>query len=113
VHARRLPDARLDPGARGPEPAAVRPLSLAARRLPRLRRDFDARYLLVDKTFLWDIRYEAGLPSRAPTPPPAGAAFRLLHNDPEVYGSVPGYRLLYRSLNPISRYRIYELIDAE
>jgi hypothetical protein len=76
-----------------------------------LRRDFDARYLLVDKTFLWDIRYEAGLRAAARTPPPDSAAFRLLHNDPVVYGSVPGYRLLYRSVNPVSRYRLYELVD--
>jgi hypothetical protein len=76
-----------------------------------LRRDFAARYLLVDKTFLWDIRYEAGLRASARTPPPDSAAFLLLNNDPQVYGSVPGYRLLYRSEN--ARYRLYELVDAE
>lgn len=72
-----------------------------------LRREFDARYLLVDRSYLWTVRYEAGLPSDARTPPRGSAAFALLNRDPLA---IPGYRLLFES-PPSGRFRLYALED--
>ncbi|MFQ5417337.1 MAG: hypothetical protein ACE5FL_09860 [Myxococcota bacterium] len=76
-----------------------------------LRGEFDARYLIVDSPFLWGTRYEAGLPQDIPGPPRNSAAFRLLHRDAAVYGSIPGYRLLFESSAP-TRFRLYELSNG-
>jgi len=74
-----------------------------------LRRDFDARYLLVDMPFLWKSRYAAGLPLDASVPPARSAASLLLTNDRNIYKSIPGYRLLYESSSRAPLFRLYDL----
>lgn len=78
-----------------------------------LRRDFDARYLLIDAPFLWARRYEAGVRLDARAPPSGSAAFSLLTNDRSLYGTLPGYRLLYESAPRSPRFRLYELVGDE
>jgi hypothetical protein len=59
---------------------------------------YDCRYLLVDRYTLFQLgRYAAGLPLSAREPPRGSAAHALLSSDERVLGSIPGYRLLYRS----------------
>jgi hypothetical protein len=76
-----------------------------------LRRDFDARYLLVDQPFLLKSRYAAGISLDASTLPSGSAASYLLTHDRMVYGAVPGYRLLYQSQAQAPRFRLYDLAD--
>jgi len=76
-----------------------------------LRRDFDARYLLVDAPFLRRSRYAAGIPLDVAALPPGSAASRLLTNDRNLYGTVPGFRLLYQSRARAPRFRLYDLAD--
>jgi hypothetical protein len=71
--------------------------------------DFDARYLLVDLPLLFDSRYQAGIPHAEARVPAASAAAALLNPALEVYGAVPGFRLLYRSPGDLSLIRIYDL----
>jgi hypothetical protein len=78
-----------------------------------LRRDFDARYLLVNAQFLLKSRYAAGIPLDAATPPPGSAAFYLLTDDRKFYGTLPGYRLLYQSHPRVPRFRLYDLADPD
>lgn len=76
-----------------------------------LRQEFGARYLLVDPAFLFKNRYMAGVPFEATVPPPGSAAFSLLTNDRDVYGSIPGYRLLYESRPRMPAFRLYDLVE--
>ena len=78
-----------------------------------LRREFDARYLLVDAVRLFQNRYEAGIPFDAEELPRESAAFLLLDNDKSIYGTIPGYRLLYQSNQRAPRFRLYDLVDSE
>jgi hypothetical protein len=78
-----------------------------------LRRDFDARYLLVDAPFLLKSRYAAGIPLATAKPPLGSAAYLLLQYDRKYYGTVPGYRLLYESHPRAPRFRLYDLADPD
>jgi len=75
-----------------------------------LRREFDARYLLVNVPFMLHSRYEAGIRADA-SPPPGSAASRLLAMDRSIYGTIPGYR--YQSHPRAPRLRLYDLVDGE
>ncbi len=68
-----------------------------------------ARYLAIDLRMLWGMRYAAGIPVAVDRPPPGTAAERLLHSNPEVYGNVPGFALLYRSALPTGWLRFYRI----
>lgn len=82
----------------------------------RIVERFRCRYLLVDRFTLGYLSaYAAGFTPGAP--PPGTAAAALLSTDDQVLGSLPGYRLLYRSPTSIRQsngaptdfYRLYEL----
>lgn len=77
-----------------------------------LRSEFDASYLLIDAQRLWSNRYAAGIPF-SKGPQPGSAASRLLNSDRNIYGTIPGYRLLYQSHPQAPRYRLYDLVDRD
>jgi hypothetical protein len=80
----------------------------ALRRL--LLEKYRCRYLLVDRSTVWGLRYIAGIPADAGTVKRGTAASVFI----DTYASVsplPGYRLLYRSHLPTDRMRLYELLE--
>jgi hypothetical protein len=74
--------------------------------LAALLERWDCRYLLVDRTGLWGLRYIAGLPLALRDPIPDTAAAAFLSTDQVRATAVPGFRLLYRT--PQDRYFLYE-----
>jgi len=69
----------------------------------------DARYLLVDRQTLWQMRWVAGLPSGLDEPIPGTAAARLLSREPAQLAAVPGFELVYRSALPSDMMRLYRV----
>jgi hypothetical protein len=74
-----------------------------------LIRDFKAQYLLIDVPLLWGARYQAGYPMSLPEPPPGSASAELMSPSPAIFGSIPGYRLLYSDTEELPIVRLYEL----
>jgi hypothetical protein len=77
--------------------------------LRALLREWDVRWLLVDRQTLWLFRWVAGLPLALHEPPPGTAAWRFLSQDPARFDGVAGFRLVYRSALPQDMMRLYEV----
>jgi hypothetical protein len=77
--------------------------------LTALLREWDVRWLLIDRQTLWSLRYIAGLPMALSEPVPGTAAARFLSQDPSRFDGIAGFGLLYRSPFPQDMMRLYEL----
>jgi hypothetical protein len=74
-----------------------------------LLREWDVRWLLIDRQTLWNFRYVAGLPLALGAPIPGTAAARFLSQDPSRFDGIAGFELLYRSPFPQDMMRLYEV----
>lgn len=77
--------------------------------LSALLREWNVRWLLVDRQTLWSLRYMAGLPMALSEPVPGTAAARFLSQDPSRFDGIAGFPLLYRSPFPQDMMRLYEV----
>jgi len=74
-----------------------------------LLREWNVRWLLIDRQTLWSLRTIAGLPMALSEPVPGTAAARFLSQDPSRFDGIAGFQLLYRSPFPQDMMRLYEV----
>ena len=78
-----------------------------------LMREWDCRYLLVDRHTLWSLRYVLGVPFSQVVAPTGTPAFDSQASPPRPLPRSTGFRLIYRTpqASPTDSMRIYVLED--